>query len=70
MTHLPQLKSICINVSELIRILDLDCFLRMTPQFIGLNINWKYLIDRRLEYPAEQRDSHEVMHVCFHCLHK
>ena len=56
MTHLPQLKSICRDVIELILLLLLYCILHMTPQFIGLNFDWKYLFGRAANYPAGQRD--------------
>ena len=56
MTHLPQLKSIRINVSKLILLLLLDCLLHTTPRFIALNLDWKNLVDIAADYPAEQRD--------------
>ena len=57
MTHLPQLKSICIDVSELVLLLLLNRLLHMTPQFIVPNFYRKNLVDMSADYPAEQRDS-------------
>jgi len=56
-THLPQLESICINISELVLLLLLNHILHITPQFIGSNFERKNLVGRRVEYPTEKRDS-------------
>ena len=57
MTHLPQLKSIRSDIVELRLLLLLDCFLHFTPYFVVPNFDRKNLVDRRVDYPAEQRDS-------------
>ncbi len=57
MTHLPQVKSIRSNVSELGLLLLLDRILHTIPNIIVSNSDRKNLVDRRVEYPAEQRDS-------------
>ena len=57
MTHLPQLKSIRIDIIESNLLLLLYCLLHSTPYFIVPNLDRKNLVNRRVEYPAEQRDS-------------
>jgi hypothetical protein len=57
MTHVPQVKSIRIDVSELGLLLFLNRILYSTPYFIVPNLDQKNLVNRRVEYPAEKRDS-------------
>ena len=57
MTHLPQVKSICINAGEFVLLLLLNCILYTTPYFIVPNFDGKNPFGRDADYPAKQRDS-------------
>jgi len=59
-THLPQVKSSCRNISELGSLRLLNRNLHSTPQSIASNVDGKNLFDRRVDYPAEQRVSDMV----------
>jgi hypothetical protein len=55
--HLPQIKSIRIDIIKLGLLILLDCLLHSIPYYIVPNFDGKNLFDWGVDHPAEQRDS-------------
>jgi hypothetical protein len=64
MTHLPQIKRIRINVSEVVLLFLLDRILQFTPYCVVSNVDSKNLFGRGVDYPTEQRDNEESVDDC------
>jgi len=56
MTHLPQVKSIRIDILEINPLLPLNCIPHAAPYHIVPNFDRKNLFGRGVDYPAEQRE--------------